>query len=149
MKWFDQLHWLQKLALASCMFLAGCGNDDAEAVKALKALKAGMGTDENGSVIEVDFSNSQATDDDLVHLKGLPKLSTLFIGSQISDKGMAHVEGLTTLTFVDCTFNTKITDKGVSYLCLLYTSPSPRDGLNRPGSPTPILTHGRPISEVV
>ena len=81
------------------MFLAGCGNDDAAAVKALKALKAGMGTDENGSVTEVDFSNSQATDDDLVHLKGLPKLSTLFIGSQISDKGMAHVEGLTTLTF--------------------------------------------------
>ena len=119
MKWFDQLHWLQNLALASCMFLAGCGNDDAEAVKALKALKAGMGTDENGSVIEVDFSNSQATDDDLVHLKGLPKLSTLFIGSQISDKGMAHVEGLTTLTFVDCTFNTKITDKGVSYLASL------------------------------
>ena len=89
---------------------------DAAAIKALKDLKVGLGYDENGSVTEVSFFNTEATDDDLVHLKGLPKLTTLFIGSRIGDKGLSHVEGLTTLNFIDCTFNTKITDKGVAYL---------------------------------
>ena len=111
MNWFNQLRWLRRLALVGFVSLAGCGNDDAAAVKALKDLKVGLGYDENGSVTEVSFFNTEATDDDLVHLKGLPKLTTLFIGSRIGDKGLSHVEGLTTLNFIDCTFNTKITDK--------------------------------------
>ena len=61
---------------------------------------------QDDEVVGVDGS-SQTTDDDLRGLKRLPTLETLELQStKVTDAGLVHLKG-----------------------CLLYTSPSPRDGL--------------------
>jgi Leucine-rich repeat (LRR) protein len=109
----SRVRWLVVLG---CLVLVGCGSDEEDAVVALKGLGVGMGLDEDGSVVEIDFSGSRATDDDVAHLKRLPKLTIIYISTAMGDGGMSHLEGLTGLISIDCTFNTKITDKGVAHL---------------------------------
>ncbi len=109
----SRVRWLVVLG---CLVLVGCGSDEEDAVVALKGLGGGMGLDEDGSVVEIDFSGSRATDDDVAHLKRLPKLTIIYISTAMGDGGMSHLEGLTGLISIDCTFNTKITDKGVAHL---------------------------------
>ena len=109
----SRVRWLVVLG---CLVLGGCGSDEEDAVVALKGLGVGMGLDEDGSVVEIDFSGSRATDDDVAHLKRLPKLTIIYISTAMGDGGMSHLEGLTGLISIDCTFNTKITDKGLVHL---------------------------------
>ena len=109
-----------------------------------------------GNVVELNLRDTKITSAGLVHLKGLAKLTRLHLErTNVGDEGIANLTKLTTLEYLNL-YGTKITDKSLDHLaglknlrqlyvwqtdvtdagiakfkkaCLLYTSPSPRDGL--------------------
>jgi internalin A len=65
---------------------------------------------------ELIFMVSAVGDADLVHLKGLGKLSSLFLGvNPVTDAGLAQLSGLTDLSSLNIN-DTLITDAGMVYL---------------------------------
>ena len=70
----------------------------ADAIAALKKLRATIKQKEQGEVVEVDFHFTDITDAGLVHLKGLSKLETLnLMSTEITDAGLVHLKGLSNL----------------------------------------------------
>ena len=89
--------------------------DDPKAVAALKKLKVKLTLDGADRVIGASLDQSDATDDDLIHLKGLPNLATLMLSGSISDDGLKHIEGLTGLRVLSLGYGS-FTDKGLARL---------------------------------
>jgi Leucine-rich repeat (LRR) protein len=93
--------------------------DDAAAVAALESLDVELARYDTGSIMEVRFEAGKASDDDLVHLKGLPNLKEVTLsGSPITDAGLEHLKGLSTLTMLDLS-GSEITDAGLEQLTAL------------------------------
>jgi len=89
---------------------------DADAVAALEELRAEIGQNEQGEVVEVNLNGTQITDGGLVHLKGLTDLQALNLGcTKITDAGLVHLKGLTGLQELGLS-NTQITDAGLVHL---------------------------------
>ena len=69
----------------------------ADAIAALKKLRAAIKQNEQGEVVEVSlrsrFGFSQLTDAGLVHLKGLTKLKLLVVsGTRVTNRGVAELK---------------------------------------------------------
>lgn len=64
---------------------------------------------------EIQLSDTDVTDADLAHLRGLSGLRLLSLGSQITDAGLAYLSSLTGLYILDLDF-TQITDAGLAHL---------------------------------
>jgi hypothetical protein len=95
--------------------LSGQQSKDA---KAIEALGGECDTDEESGkdVGSVMLSGSKATDADLVHLKGFPKLHELDLSdTAITDAGLAHLEGLSELRSLNLA-GTRVTDAGLAHL---------------------------------
>ena len=107
------------LALLAGLGLSGCSNPQQDAIATFQSRNAGLAFDEKGSVIELSLFNTKTTDADMAHARHFTQLNTLYVGSEIGDNGLSHIKELHNLKLIDCTFNTKITDKGVSYLASL------------------------------
>jgi len=89
---------------------------DADAVAALEELRAKIGQNEQGEIVEVRFVSPTITDAGLIHLKGLTKLQTLGLdGRTITDAGLVHLKGLTNLQTLHLRA-TQITDAGLVHL---------------------------------
>jgi hypothetical protein len=106
----------------------------ADAVAALKKLRATIKQNEQGEVVEVSLRLSrkitvngwpirprhkptQITDAGLVHLKGLTtlqELNLLFV-TRVTDAGLVHLKGLTNLQELNLS-GTKVTDGGLMHL---------------------------------
>ena len=66
--------------------------------------------------LSVDLSNTQVTDADLVHLKGVTSIHSLELSNtQVSDAGLEHLKGLTDLIILDLR-DTQVTDEGIEKL---------------------------------
>ena len=103
-------------------------------------LTDGFGVTFFADVVEVTLDNTQVTDVELRHLKGLTQLEDLYLanthvtikgvgelqqlqglslaGTKVTDAGLEHLEGLTQLRKL-CLDDTKITDAGLEYLTRL------------------------------
>lgn len=67
-------------------------------------------------VVMVDLSNTDAADDDLASLAGLPHLEGVLLRrTKVTDAGLAHLKGLTNLRELDVA-KTKISDAGIAHL---------------------------------
>ena len=97
----------------------GCGSQPAtltqeQAIAAIKELGGRVTIDEKSpdkSVISVDFSRTEVTDNGLEILKGLTSLQSLALNdTKITDEGLKHLEGLSNLRFLQ--LNTNITEEG-------------------------------------
>src|SRR5262245_53907848 len=68
--------------------------DKADDVKTLEAAEAALTKDSAGHVTAVELNPDTATDEQLVHLKGLPNVVTLDAGGRgVTDKGLAALAG--------------------------------------------------------
>ena len=107
------------VALVGLVVCVGCGPPkptQEEAVAAIKRLGGKVEVDENNDVVNVNLWGTKITDAALVHLKGLPKLTTLNLNfTKITDAGMAHLKGLTKLQFL-LLGGTKVTPVGIKQL---------------------------------
>jgi len=66
--------------------------------------------------LSVDLSNTQVTDADLEHLKGVTSIHSLELSNtQVSDAGLEHLKGLTDLIILDLR-DTQVTDEGIEKL---------------------------------
>ena len=88
----------------------GCGGP-------LEKLGARLMRDDYGKIVKVDLSGTQTTDEELVHLKGLPRLLELNLSNTaITDVGLSeHIEGLTSLLGLDLS-KTEVTDTGLEHV---------------------------------
>jgi len=69
-----------------------------------------------GDWLSVDLSNTQVTDADLEHLKGVTSIHSLKLSNtQVSDAGLEHLKGLTDLIILDLR-DTQVTDEGIKRL---------------------------------
>ena len=67
--------------------------DDLQAVKTLKQAGGVLRMNKQGSVISVDFRNSQAGQADLVYLKGFPYMEQLWLfGPNFNDESLQHLQ---------------------------------------------------------
>jgi hypothetical protein len=68
------------------------------------------------SVVQVDLSNTSATDDDLVFLENLPELEEINLHAiKITSKGLVHLDGMRKLRSL-VLWDTAIDDKGLVHL---------------------------------
>ena len=75
-----------------------------------------IGVDYFGSVQAAFLINTEVTDADLEHLKGLTALQGLGISNtKVTDAGLEHLKGLTALQKLTVS-NTKVTDAGLEHL---------------------------------
>ena len=87
-----------------------------ESVAELEKLGARFKRDTLGEIMEISLSGTPVTDAGLVHLKGLTKLETLWLGStQITDGGLIHLTGLTKLKNLGL-WDASVTDAGLVQL---------------------------------
>ncbi len=71
------------------------------------------------SLTSLSIAHTQVTDAGLVHLKGLTKLKYLYLfETQVTDSGLKHLKGLTNLEFINLG-NTHVTDAGLKHLKVL------------------------------
>ncbi|MBM4092712.1 MAG: hypothetical protein FJ276_25380, partial [Planctomycetes bacterium] len=72
-----------------------------EAVAAIRGLRGGVGYDETSPekpIVLVDLVETDVVDADLVFLKGMTHLRTLYLnGTRVTDAGLQHLKGLTSL----------------------------------------------------
>ena len=92
-------------------------DDDPAAVKALKAIRAELKFDKDGSVIYVDVSERDDVDDNVMrHLSGLPKLKRFHaIFTKITGSGLKHLTKAKHLEVLDL-FACPITDDGLRHV---------------------------------
>ena len=131
---------MRRVVLLFCALLVagtvmGCGKGFT-----LEELGATIERDDQGKIVHVDLEGTwnkglilkipilksllallgmgrhKITDEDLEHLKGMPKLRTLYlIGTQITDAGLEHLKGFTQLQELVLA-NTQISDSDVADL---------------------------------
>lgn len=90
--------------------------DNPADVEAIKKINGVLEYDAENHVTGVDLNNQPATDEDLVHLEGLPHLVRLELwGAEITDRGIKKVVKLSGLKNLGLE-NTEITDAGVGML---------------------------------
>ena len=130
---------MKRLIGMMLVMVVGCGvQEDIEPYD----IELGLVRNENGEVIE--FTRFPETDADLEQLRDMPELETLTLYcNNITDPELAHLKELTNLQSLTLMGYDNITDAGLAHLkgltnlqsldlirtqiCLLYTSPSPRD----------------------
>jgi hypothetical protein len=126
LKWFRPrfgLRALIVLTLISCVILTWVGYRirsfaRQQAIVAKFESNGVYATYERGNVISLQPFGI-VTDDDLVHLRGLPELELLFLqDTQVTDAGLVHLKELGKLRWL-VLFNRKITDSGLEQLKLL------------------------------
>ena len=79
-------------------------------------LRTLLGDDLFSDVTEVFLGESRITDNELICLKGLPRLKKLVLGkTQVTDAGLKHLEGLTQLEDLSLS-RTRVTDAGLVHL---------------------------------
>jgi len=93
--------------------------DEPDAVKALEKLGAKFNRDDQGGVRAVELQYTKLKDEDLVHLKGLPRLEVVNLTfTRVTDDGLEHLKELKTLKLVNLD-ETRITDEGLKHLAAL------------------------------
>ena len=92
-------------------------DDDPAAVNALKAIRAELKFDKDGSIIYVDVSERDDIDDKVLrHLFGLPKLKRFHaIYTKITGEGLKHLANAKHLEVLDL-YSCPITDNGLKHL---------------------------------
>ena len=107
------------VALVGLVVFVGCGPPkptQEEAIAAIKALGGKFEVDENNDVVYLDLKYTKVADAGLVHLEGLPRLTTLnLIGTKVTDVGLEHLVGLAKLESLNLTY-AKVTDAGLVHL---------------------------------
>jgi hypothetical protein len=78
-------------------------------------LRRVLGDDFFMNVVKLDLTQTEIGDAGLEHLKGLPHLQSLYLGTEVTDAGLAHLKGLTELRYLNLS-RTHVTDAGVQGL---------------------------------
>ena len=78
-------------------------------------LRKSLGDEMLLDVAEVRLWPTKVSDADLVHLKGMTRLSRLFLKEQVTDAGLVHLKGLSELTWLYLD-NTRVTNAGLVQL---------------------------------
>ena len=82
----------------------------------VETLRGRLTRGEQGDILALDLFNTDVTDADLAHPKGLTALEHLGLeDTQVGDAGLAHLEGLSALVGL-CLEDTQVTDAGVAEL---------------------------------
>jgi hypothetical protein len=90
--------------------------DESLCPPALRWMREHLGHDFFNNVYGVEFSETKATDTELVYLRSLTQLRLLFIyNTTVTDAGLEHIKGLTQLLLLVLK-NTNVTDAGLEHL---------------------------------
>jgi len=103
--------------VALLLALVGCGSVSKSdlAIAEIEKLDGFVESDE-GHVFRVDFSETEVSDDALVHLEELPHLQDVgLFRTKVTDSGLIHLKGLTNLQELDLS-ETEISDAGLLHL---------------------------------
>ncbi|MBT6143630.1 hypothetical protein HOH51_03920 [bacterium] len=113
------------LLVLSLLGLGGCGAKsqtktleeiEMDAVAAIEELGGEVRTSDRGWVIDVNLDDTDCTDADMVHLKGMTEMWYLHLNhTGVTDAGLVHLKGMTNLSELDIS-NTKVTDAGLVHL---------------------------------
>ena len=106
--------------------ILGCGSDTnpaaervethEQAIAAIEELGGEVTLSPNRPVVSVNFNRTKVTDEELLHLKALASLQTLWLqNTNITDAGLVHLKALTSLRVLNLA-GTKVTDSGLEYL---------------------------------
>jgi hypothetical protein len=102
--------------------VSGCGGgvtpEQQQALSKLQQLGARVNYNRTG--YEVDFRDTAAGNNDLVHLKNVPKLRSVDLrGTTITDEGLQHLKSIPTLEVIDLS-RLKLTKEAVDGLKAEY-----------------------------